>query len=47
MIIHEEDRKNLFKGNWRESSKEVESNKESEKWRDKRDTFKIETRNRK
>ena len=47
MIMHEEDRKSLFKENWGESSKEVESNKESEKWRDKRDTFKLQTRNRK
>ena len=42
--IHEEDRKNLFKGSWKESSKEAESNKESEKRRDKRDTFKIQKR---
>ena len=35
VIIHEEeDQKNLFKGSWRESSKEAESNKESEKRRD-------------
>ena len=44
VIIHEEDRKNLFKGSWKESSKEVETNKESEKTRDKRDTFKIQKR---
>ena len=36
VIIHEEDRKNLFKGSWRGSSKEAKRNKESEKRRDKR-----------
>ena len=44
VIIHEEDRKNLFKGSWKESSKEAETNKESEKRRDKTDTFKIQKR---
>ena len=45
VIIHEEeDQKNLFKESWRESSKVAESNKESEKRRDNRDTFKIQKR---
>ena len=34
VIIYEEDQDNLFKESWRESSKEAESNKESEKRRD-------------
>ena len=34
VIIYEEEQDNLFKESWRESSKEAESNKESEKRRD-------------
>ena len=43
-VIHKEKRKILFKGSWRESSKETGSNSASEKRRDRRDTLKIQKR---